>query len=128
MLYLIEITKQTAKAFFGAAAFGTAETLPVSGKGVGKNGEAGDCGQGRSILKNTERTRKQVLWSRVLYLKNTGGTGKPVLWSRVLYLKNSFLIYLNVSFSPLSRSMVRRFSSSRAVSGCILSLACPRMK
>lgn len=55
-------------------------------------------------------------------------TGKPVLWSRVLYLKNSFLIYLNVSFSPLSRSMVRRFSSSRAVSGCILSLACPRMK
>ena len=109
MLYLIEITKLNGKAFFGAAVFGTAETLPVSAKGLERTG-AGACGQGRSILKNTERT------------------GKPVLWSRVLYLKNSFLIYLNVSFSPLSRSMVRRFSSSRAVSGCILSLACPRMK
>ena len=38
MLYLIEITKLNGKAFFGAAVFGTAETLPVSGKRVGKNG------------------------------------------------------------------------------------------
>ena len=32
MLYLIEITKLNGKAFFGAAVFGTAETLPVSGQ------------------------------------------------------------------------------------------------
>ena len=104
MLYLIEITKLNGKSLRNGW-----NAPRIGAKGLERTG-AGAYGQGRSILKNTERT------------------GKPVLWSRVLYLKNSFLIYLNVSFSPLSRSMMRRFSSSRAVSGCILSLACPRMK
>lgn len=39
MLYLIEITKLNGKAFFGAAVFGTAETLPVSAKGLERTGQ-----------------------------------------------------------------------------------------